>query len=373
MLTAIPAFYGPATGKELEEWAEWVEVRKQSQDARAVFVPLPYKEHAGKLDDTERDDLISRGYAFEHTEFPDLGKGFLEKGVVSHSRLMAVIFCDMKRSTEILRELGGEGFHGFQAKLALLCIESIEEVNKCAKKARAGVDGTEPPWERLYPRVVLDKMMGDGFLVYVDCGTASDDDLLSMAGQRAQAAASMALQFIDRLIRKALEAAPYELQARTRLGLRFGLALGGGITLSVLAAVHGGGFTRGDFTLTGETVNLAARLEHASSADFLSSIEANRQRLAPYLNRIEDRDRLRGTRLLEDLLSTDQQTIHLYETCEKDFEIRVDERFRHALAVNPKIERFAWRRVPFAPKGFGDGHWAYLLGGNSVSELFRQV
>jgi class 3 adenylate cyclase len=292
---------------------------------------------------------------------------------------MIVVFCDLKGSTQVLRELGARKFQGLQehffaesSRIVTAAnrdfhannLKSVELLFKKEKKA----DQTNErefikPWAR------IDKFMGDCVMFYVDCG--------GRKGTKAPAAilnqgALMTMRIVVSLI-EAISDLGENRDVRAhhiRLGSRIGIALGHDIILSPLGERGKPGFS---YTLTGESVNLAARLEHASKAEFLDCISAKKSELQAYLCNVSDSDRLHGTALGEIILETDRHLIDLFTVCEKTFQIRTNELFVHHLTEGDQPVKLRWRSIPFMPKGFEAGENALFLGGDSTAELFRTV
>jgi class 3 adenylate cyclase len=335
--------------------------RWRDSDAPGIpFVPRPF---AG----WETEVLKGLGLAFRREDLGGKNQPapFLDSGVVSTDRCMVILICDVKGSTPMLRALRPDEFRRHvQQPFFSECIAVLRGVNPKPDPAR---DGFLP-----YPRAVRDKFMGDGVMIYVDCGNHGTTDA------PLDKAAPMVMRIIDGIIR-ALDGLPEKPEVRLRggrLGARFGVACGDGITLGVLGPGGAEPAIRdpGDFSVTGEAVNMAARLEHATPADFLACMEESRARLERYARLVPDRAQLHGTVLGAALAASGRQAAELHEVCEKRFEIRADGRFRALLDERPGADRLAWRQVPFSARGFGgEAGSAHLLGGDSAAELFRDA
>jgi len=343
-------FYGPSE-EALKCW-------QRKKPSKALFVPFPYKEW-------DAEELLKQGLAFRRDDFLNQDpEPFLKDGVVSLNKTMVVVFCDLKGSTSALRVLGPSSFRAIQRKFFEACIKAVKSVN--ANKCKDGYLN--------YPRAVLDKLkfMGDCAMFYMDCGNAvTSGDLKSEAAELAMKLTTIIVEDF-----RGIEQEERELRLHgVKLGARFGIALGDKVILSVLGCSNEveHGSPVGDFTITGEVVNLAARLEHATPPEFLACITESRAHLEAYASQIKEKDWIRGTALDDALLTADRQVIDLFDICEKTFEIRADAQFRECLELGDLSVKLAWRTIPFSPRGFSSSREANLLGGNSSAELFRVV
>ena len=342
--------------------------RKPNENIKRYnFVPNIYK-NCGKT------NLEELGFVFKSDDFFDLKTG-LSKGVVSYDRTMVVGFCDLKGSTQALRVLKTEQFREVQDLFFDQCNYAVMDGNKIRK--------SDLDENSRYPRAVVDKFMGDCMMFYIDCGNTPKNkseknyqkDKKNKTAIIDPIAAKMAIRIISKIV-NGFSALETDILSKNKivLGARFGIALGDEILLSIIGQSRKDKMiTIGDFTLTGEAVNLAARLEHATPDEFLSAISDQRQQAEAYINSIASIDSLHGTELGRTFSLLDQQVVDLYEVMKRRFEIRIDERFKMALDANGESFTFPWKKVPFAPRGFFRNHSAFLLGGNTGAELFQIV
>ena len=333
------------------------------------YVPRPYEGQ-------DETDLARRGLLFKADQLDDVGT-FIESGLVSTNRCVIVMFCDLKGSTPALGVLE-KGFRDIQVTFFTSIADEVKRINS---RLTAQAEGP-------YPRFVIDKFMGDGAMLYVDCGSGDFVDCRSQIN----AAAKPILQLVQKLADTIVEldgwnrannrnqpsqvdhlkiAIGDKLEANDiRLGLRFGIALGSRVTLSVLGGSQDS--NEGDFTLTGEVVNLAARLEHATPSEFLTYLADVAGRIGRFSSLLRHPEITRGTALGDAIDQRDQQVIDLYQVFDGRFEIRADSGFRKCLEDGPNI-KLPWKSVRFTPRGFPNGRTANLLGGNNAAELLRVV
>lgn len=346
-----------------------------ADEGEVCFIPRPFKG-------IDPQSLQVRGLTFCKEDLLDGPEQFRENGLVSSDRSMIILFCDLKSSTAALKALGS-GFRNLQRNFFESCIKAVAETNK---RRRAAAPSAR------YPRAIIDKFMGDGAMFYIDCGNTLSGGMEALGAD----AAEDALSIVHRIISltqtlssvSGMEAIAAKLHAaRVEVGVRFGIAMGSGITLSVLgcSSADSDCAGQGDFTVTGEVVNLAARLEHATAAEFLSCIVDDANRIGQYTCRMNDSAQLRGTALGDAMMNADQHIVDLFAVCEQNYELRADSNFRHYLENRNDLEkrnepekakkpiRLAWKAVPFSPRGFAGNHVAHLLGGNRSEELVRQV
>lgn len=328
-------------------------------------MPSPYKGQ-------EVDSLIPLGLALTAEE---LGPGrdrveqFLRKGLVSVDRTMVVMFCDLKGSTAALNRPSAdkEEFRTLQDDFFCGCTKAIIDVNTDRSPTQ--------------PRAVVDKYMGDAAMIYVDVGNTekpADANPESKFNARKREATERAVRIIKSITKNvsAMAEKHSALLGDSVLGARFGITLGPGVILSVLGCGSEDDPSMravGDFTLTGPIVNFAARLEHASPAEFMECIAQSRRQIESYTSLLWERERLRSTKLGEELLSIDTQVAELYEICRKRFEIRADTSFAEQYENSLSGYKLPWKKLPFAPKGFSGLQNAMLLGGNTVAELLRRI
>jgi class 3 adenylate cyclase len=312
--------------------------------------------------------LKNLGLTFLLADFTNRKSGprrFLKEGVVSTDRTMIVMFCDIKGSTAALEHLRQKIFRELQDDFFTACTATVMEVNK---------NRTEHD-----SRAVIDKYMGDSAMIYIDVGdTERSDDASKQANFAAkksegtEKAVKITRSITTKIVELDKKYAPS--LSGFRLGARFGIAMGDRVILSVLGCRFESGVLSqvGDFTLTGSVVNLAARLEHATPAEFVECIAQSRREIESYTSLVWERDRLRTTKLGEALLSIDRQVTELYEICKMNFEIRADSHFVTQYESG-KGEKMPWKVVPFSPRGFPGRQRALLLGGNSVADLLRRI
>ncbi len=320
---------------------------------------------------------------------------------------MIIAFCDLKGSTRVLRELGAPTFRNLQSMFFTASNEIISAANAdvCAKMnlnkskmARLEEEfngliaiGGDKQAQRMLklektlpkPLARIDKFMGDCTMFYIQCGDLKISthkveeqgkcgrESLSGAAVLYQATRT-AMQIVSSLIDE-IGRIEKEMRLDThaiKLGSRVGLALGEKVGLSWLGEPGKPGYS---YTVTGETVNLAARLEHATKAEFLSCINEEKTFINAYTQDITDRVHLHGTALGQDLVEADRHLIDLYTVCDKRFQVRANEDFIHFLENGNQPVKLRWRRIPFSPQGFDGKQTACLLGGDTASELFRTV
>jgi class 3 adenylate cyclase len=322
---------------------------------------------------------------------------------------MIVVFCDLKGSTKVLRELGPREFQDLQSRFfgasnSIVSASNFNQLNRSKPEAarlsfeellrkearlkphanleKGGVmdsfEGEFPaPWVR------VDKFMGDCTMLYIKCGDINISELKSddkrdvqYAGpknpsilhQAARTSMQIVSSLIDEIMRieKSMKLDSHAI----KLGARVGLALGEGVCLSWLGEPGKPGYS---YTVTGETVNLAARLEHASKAEFLSCINEEKSSIYAYTQHLTDQSHLHGTALGQALVEADRHLIDLYTVCDRRFQVRANEDFVHFLENGSQPVKLRWRRIPFSPQGFDGKQIACLLGGDSASDLFRTV
>lgn len=359
-------------------------------DGTIYYVPRT----AGELKPEELADI---GQAFGKDDLEGEPVGFLKTGVVSSERTAAILFCDLKNSTSILRSLGAKHFRQIQNRFVKECLEAVKEANKRIRK-ELNVKENEPP------RVIMDKFTGDGAMMILDCGKTkkrhhSESGINSSKEQaeneesdfRQALVARLVVQIVRHILEKTpdmKEAGELARHGLPRLGMRCGVAHGDNITLSVLGYLAEKESPRfGSFTATGEIINLAARLEHATPAEFLEAIAGTKYRLDSFTRLLNSSERAHGSTLGNAVHASERQVLDLYDVCEKRFEIRANERFRYYLEYERKPEpgvsfgaipksltkkmSLAWKKIPFTPKGFALDIDAYLIGGDTVDELLR--
>jgi class 3 adenylate cyclase len=297
---------------------------------------------------------------------------------------MVVAFCDLKGSTKALRCLGPQSFANLQHRFFSEASKAVRSVNihsdHVAAEVGLGIDETmfPAPWAR------VDKFMGDCAMFYLRCANAhveskrtnfQPDVELFARGARS------VLVIIDRIIRSIdkLNCSPEFSKLRDAgifLGSRIGLAAGASVALGPLRAEGEGTedvLPGESYTVTGETVNLAARLEHATAAEFLSCVADVRSDLDLFAKGIVDRKHLHGTDLGNEFNQSDRQVVDIYDVCRCRFQVRANEYFVNLLKKAENPIKLRWRDIPFSPQGFEGRQVAYLLGGNSSSDLFRPV
>jgi class 3 adenylate cyclase len=289
---------------------------------------------------------------------------------------MVVAFCDLKGSTQALRFLKTARFHSLQQQFFAHCSKVVDDANLAAGRTVHNQRGTRPenpfadnfdeskfpvPWAR------IDKFMGDCTMFYVRCDKNPRTQSASL-----QQAARMVINIVSQIVQKVdVLSGKYGLaEEGITLGSRVGLASGHRVSLGMLGGRGRPGYS---YTLTGETVNLAARLEHATAAEFISCVADSRAQLDGYAKHVTDKQHLHGTALAEQLIKADRQVVDLFSVCERRFQIRANEHFVGLLQAGPNPVKFRWRQIPFAPQGFDGRRTAYILGGNSLSDLFRTV
>lgn len=377
---------------------------KLSFPDRDYYVPKPYFADGQHLSKERCQELLEQGLAFtvEDLEYPEDAPG---DGVVRRDSTMVVLFCDMKGSTEALVTLGG-AFRQLQAKFFRLCEDTVKDANngkwENPKNGTGDAHNAGPAGEhaddnvglgRPCPVTVIDKFVGDGLMLYVDCGpttelakkeplVAGEPDLEPEVVRRGTRMAAWIIREIASKFEGALKDAVRKVsdskdssltrdsltESTRKLGLRFGVALGDGIMLSVL-----GEGTVTDFTLTGAIVNLAARLEHATAPEFLEAIAARRGELSRYTGPIEHEGALRGSQLHRDLVDCDRQVVDVHTVTAQRFQIRANERVVNCLKQWERPIRLAWCPVPFEAKGFSGAQTAFIVAGKTAGDLFASL
>lgn len=162
------------------------------------------------------------------------GAGWMESPA-SEQRVLAVMFCDLERSTEVASSVGAEAW-----------AERLREYHDaCGAIIVNQFDGR------------IDKYLGDGILAYFGYPRAHNND--------SAAALFAGLAILDRLRGWSDRLAG---DGGVRPGIRIGVHTG-----PVLLSDVGGEWSRGGRELVGDTPNIAARLQEVARADTLVASE----------------------------------------------------------------------------------------------------
>ena len=309
----------------------------------------------------------------------------LASGIPFDDCTMLICFCDLIGSTRALRWMGAKAFRAVQTEFLKNCGSAVREINNTRTPENSAL--------------VLDKFMGDGAMFYIYCGSlplmddildtedSSKRENLGTRKHRKREAALMMMELISRIVthlQNINEQLNYTSKS-TNLGARFGVASGDRVTLSVLGTEDSE-----SLTVTGEAVNLAARLEHATEAEFLHAIATKKAGLDTFAHQLSNPSALHGSRLANRQDELDRNIVELQAITAKKFQIRADRSFVSALestddvsaesidkktpdTANKFSSRLAWKKIPFEPRGFGESDGARLVGGDTLAELFRVV
>jgi class 3 adenylate cyclase/predicted ATPase len=156
---------------------------------------------------------------------------------------MTVMFCDLVESTTLAESLDPEDLRDVILSYQQACARAVE---------RSGGN--------------IAKFIGDGMLAYFGYPRASEDD-----PQRAVHAGLAILQELTVLNGQFRE--QHDVALRVRIGLHTGL---------VVAGPMGGGATREEFGIVGETPNIAARIQAAADPDTVAVSDATLSLITRY-------------------------------------------------------------------------------------------
>ena len=272
-----------------------------------------------------------------------------------------VVFCDLRSSTELLKRFGAHEFRLLQQFFFRSSYQHV--INGCGK---------------------FESFLGDGFMFYVNAQNNLPQSALAVSKIIRNIVHDTSQQDTTKFMR----------DRDIRLGLRFGVAYGKVVIINSVSQMLRGrrvdeakktdlavpnlknraATSAGQLStplLTGEAVNMAARLEHATTADFLDALRTRKRLMAPFLDLVGSEEALAQSELEAELTTIRKQALDVYNLQSHRFQIRATPVFGKDL-IDASVS-LAWKTTPLFVKGISEAMDVQFVSGMNEDELFKRV
>ncbi len=264
-------------------------------------------------------------------------------------------FLDIKNSTDLLSRSKVEDFRDIQNEFFYKLSNSISTILVCNNKICIACSKSN------CCTGFVDKFIGDNIMFYFLKNKSDQAPIENIVMNKVLV---LIHEFKNILIEQEKN------NKKLNLGLRFGLAKSTKpIILSTLGISRdkNGNLEQKlttDYTLTGDDVNLAARIVNLTTESMIAHATKEKNELDKYRNIMYNLDNVNSSEISKRMENLNIHIDDIFQVSDVDFSVRVNEAFYKGLSES--ISSLDWKDVFFIPKGFNTREKIYILGGNDI-------